>query len=330
MLFVPEDSKGDFAASSDFIGVGSGSTSSCLNSTSPQTTTGGSTTSSTSGGSSPSNTAGSGPGGKKSSNTGAIVGGVVGGITAAVIAVALLFWSLRRRMPRNPVSGAGFGESKGRGKTRVDLLPGGGAIGDTNGGGEDGDGAARYPLTAHHGAGEGPNDYEPVPYVLPPGEPNTDGAEYDPHRSSTSTRPLSGAEMSTVAGASSAAGGSLSKAAMAALDRSSTAVAPNAPARFLVHEDAGSLEDDQGEEGEYSDEEVVDLPPQYNSLGVLIPPERRPSRRRSTRRPVSGGEVPGSSTVTGSASARVPPIPAIPEASIADAPAPSAGTPPTT
>ena len=248
------------------------------------------------------------------------MGGVVGGLTALVITLALVFWSLRRRkQTTDTTSGVGFTEGKSRGKSRIDLLPGGA---DTNGSGENGDGAARYPLAASHGAGDGPNDYVPVPYVLPPSEPNTDGTEYDPYRSSTSTRPLSGAEMSTVAGASSAAGGSLSKAAMAALDRSSTAVAPNTPARFLVHEDAGSLEGDQDDE--YSDEEVVDLPPQYNSLGVLMPPERRLSRRRSTRRPVSV-ERPESSA-PGGAGASVPPIPAIPESPPADTPAQGATT----
>jgi len=252
------------------------------------------------------------------------MGGVVGGIAALFITLAVLFWGRsRRKRQRITTSGAvGLTEPKGRGKSRLDLLPGEEAVGGANESGEDGDGAARYPLTANTGADEGPNDYVPVPYVLPPGEPNTDGTEYDPHRSSTSTRPLSGGEMSTVAGASSLAGGSLGKAAMAALDRSSTAVAPNTPARFLIHEDAGSLDGDEDEEGEYSEEEVVDLPPQYNSLGVLMPPERRPSRRRSTRRPVSGGEVPGSSAAGASASVTPgPPIPTIPESPPADAPA---------
>ncbi|KAF8315708.1 hypothetical protein DL93DRAFT_2096702 [Clavulina sp. PMI_390] len=72
------------------------------------------------------------------------------------------------------------------------------------------------------------------------------------------------------------------KGAMAMMDRQNTAVAPNATARFVVHENARSVEGGDDEKGKWSEEEVVDLPPQYDSLDALIPPKRRPSHIGST------------------------------------------------
>lgn len=240
---------------------------------------------------------------------------------AVIIFGTLVFLVLIRQLKKRKEAAAaaggeayGFEEGKGRQRNRIDLLPGGGGRRDPEDGG-DGD-AAHYPLAARRSGAQGAvgtgadADYEPVPYVLPPGE-GSDNGESDAHgRTSTSTRPLSrGGESAILGGATSAAG---SKSAMAMMDRQNTQFAPNAPARFLVHEDAGSVEGDDDDEGEYSEEEVVDLPPQYNSLGVLISPERRPSRRRSTRRPMSGasdGLAPGGAAGSRTETSPIPPIP---------------------
>jgi hypothetical protein len=298
-----------------------------LNSTTPASTTAqGSATQSHS---SPAKSGGVGSGSQSShhSNTGAIVGGVVGGLAALAIILATLclFCVWRRNAERERIRRSGFvdGEFAGGKNLRrkpIDLLAGGqtGSSGVSDHG---------YALTATgprtgedgHGHGQGSN-LEPVPFVLPnDGSTSGHGNEYDPYGGgSLRGRPMSDG-LESAAGASSAAGtsatmGERSKAAMASFDRQNTNFAPNAPARFLVHEDAGSLEGGDGEddEGEYSEDEVVDLPPQYNSLGVLVPPERRPSRRRSTRRPGEGAGGLSGFPVAGADPARA--VPFVPQA----------------
>ncbi|KAF8309765.1 hypothetical protein DL93DRAFT_2158216 [Clavulina sp. PMI_390] len=331
VMFVPEDNTGKFGTNSDFLGVGSSSSSSCLNSTSPGTTSSSSPSSQTSGASHTT----TGSGGATTSahsgngtNVGTLSGIVVGVIMGVILTALAIFCFMHRRyrhkrIEHNPLAYK---------DPELDLLPGGG-VGVAGGGAgtmyardpedraETG-GAAHYPLAPRRGAmatgGAGPEaDYEPVPYVLPPGEqPSPEYAPTDAGRTSTSTQPLSivtgGAPYGYgVNGPPSSAGGPSSynapgnKGAMAMMDRQNTSVAPNAPARFVVHEDAGSVEGGDDEEGEWSEEEeVVDLPPQYDSLGALIPPERRPSRRRSTRRQQGAGEAPeGSRPVS-----TVPPV----------------------
>lgn len=224
-----------------------------------------------------------------------------------IILSVLLFFFLRRRHIRNNKYNAanssnGIKEGKGRPRNQINLLPGGGLAGAGGGAARNGHaadleedgGAAQYPLAPRRsgaglgggGTGAGADaDYEPVPYVLPPGEGSSpsehggNGSVYDHHHPRTED---------THGGAALG-----SKSAMAAMDRQNSAMAPNAPARFMVHEDAGSVTggpDDDDDEGDYSgtEEETVDLPPQYNSLGVLVSPERRPSRRRSARRSGAG------------------------------------------
>jgi hypothetical protein len=254
VMFTLVDSNQRLGGTTDIIPVGYSSDTSCLNSTSPTST----------GASGPSQTSTPRHGG--SSNGAAIGGGVGGGIAALLLALGLLFYIVRRRKHQalrdgDPKLASGGKKPAVRRMHSIDLLP------------ERGDRVAQYPLNTHplvSSENEGPSDYEPVPYVLPPPVAGvSEGLLLE------SGLDRGDSESFDAGGGSSAR----SKAAMASQDRSSTAVAPNAPARFVVHTDAGSVLD----EDEEDEEDYAELPPQYTSLGVLITPQRQPSRRQSQR-----------------------------------------------
>ncbi len=70
----------------------------------------------------------------------------------------------------------------------------------------------------------------------------------------------------------------------------SNSTTANTPTRFILHTDGGSIMG--SDEGGDEEEEIVELPPQYDSLGHVILPRRQVSRRlrRSQRRPTTEGE----------------------------------------
>ena len=275
------DSKGNQGGASDITGTGLSDDTSCLNSSSPSTTQS-STQTQTLSSSSGIPTHSQNPGRSGHSN-GAVIGGAVGGGIVALVFLAFLFWSLyhRRSESSRRRSGiAGLTDTNGYRKRRgIDLLQ---DVRDTQ---------AHYPLNPATQAGESSsNDYEPVPYVLPPAPISTssirgqsiDGsdAQYAGHREGTDP----GAIGTT----------SYSKASEA---MAGTSVSANTPTRFVMHTDAGSfMGSDEGDE----EDEIVELPPQYDSLGHVIP-QRQVSRRsrRSQRRP----------TIEGEGSTSTPPLP---------------------
>ncbi|KAF8326076.1 uncharacterized protein EI90DRAFT_3018799 [Cantharellus anzutake] len=270
LMFIMNDSQGRQGGSTDILGVGLSDAKGCLDSSSPSSTTRTSMYTQTQPGGTGTSTASPAPGGSgRGSSTAAIGGGVAGGIVA-LTAIALLVWWLRRRdqaavRRRSGTSGLMEVSSRKR-RGPVDLLP------------DSRDAQAHYPLNgvgvAHHD-GSSPNDYEPVPYVLPP--PPSARSRGD--SADGSDGPYATYRSTTGAGGST----SYSKASEAALDRVGGSATTNGATRYILHTDAGSIAgSDEGEE----EEEIVELPPQYDSLGHIIP-QRQVSRRTrpSQRRP---------------------------------------------
>lgn len=284
LMFIMTDSKGNQGGASDITGTGLSDDSSCLNSSSPSTTqilTQTQTLSSSSG--MPTHTQSSGRSGH---SDGAVIGGAVGGGIILLVFLAFL-WSLyhrRSESSRRRSGTAGLTDTNGYRKRRgIDLLQ---DVRDTQ---------AHYPLNPATQAGESSsNDYEPVPYVLPPPAPRSassirglsiDGsdAQYPGHREGTDP------------GAIGTASYSKASEAMAG-----TSVSANTPTRFVLHTDAGSFMG--SDEGGDEEDEIVELPPQYDSVGHVIP-QRQVSRRsrRSQRRP----------TIEGEGSTSTPPLPPV-------------------
>jgi len=270
LMFILIDSKGQQGGATDFIGTGLSDDTSCLNSSSPTSTTHISTQTQTFSQSSTST-----PGGSGGHSENAIIGGGVGGGIAILSFLAFLFW-WRYRKPeasRRRSGTASLLETSGHRKRRgpIDLL-------------QDGlEAQAHYPLNPATRAEGSPGEYEPVPYVLPPAlqlNGGTHGESIDGSDAQYATY-----REGIQPGGISSTG--YSKASEAMQSNSTTA---NTPTRFILHTDGGSIMG--SDEGGDEEEEIVELPPQYDSLGHVILPRRQVSRRlrRSQRRPTTEGE----------------------------------------
>jgi len=267
LMFTMIDSAGRPGGSSDIVGTGLSQDTSCLNSSSPQSTTRASTQTQTSSQPSSETSTSTHPsGGSSGHSNAAVIGGSVGGVIAALGCLAFLFWFYNRRQEasKRRSGTAGLPERKRGGP--IDLL-------------QDGrDAPAHYPLNPATALEGSPGEYEPVPYVLPPSRMTSSGRGES----------LDGSDMQYASYRGSGAAGNstvYSKTSEALLSNSST---NNTPTRFILHTDGGSvMGSDEGDE----EDEIVELPPQYDSLGHIIP-QRQVSRRlrRSQRRPTTENE----------------------------------------
>ncbi|KAG8902747.1 hypothetical protein FRB99_004172 [Tulasnella sp. 403] len=279
IIWAMFDAAGRTGGSSDVTIVGSSDDTSCITSDSPASTASTQTQTSASVPSSATASPSSGADtGSASSSKGGIIGGAVaGGIVVAVVIGTLLWFLIRRSRDKKHQKGhvsTQFHKRRSRIDPELDPLPHEGGV-----------------LEAGH-------NYEPEPYMLPASADHTpdptEGGDYRPGGASAGW--TEGSTVSTLQpGAArrnpAASSHPSSKFSEAYSGRSQ----PNTPARFVLHTDAGELPEAAAEE-----EEVVELPPQYNSItGASI--GRSPTyRERSANAPVAGSSsTPGAGQSTG-------------------------------
>ncbi|CAE6432704.1 unnamed protein product [Rhizoctonia solani] len=260
VVFIVVDAQGRQGGSTDLYTVGSSDDSTCITSNSPGSTAQSGTSTSTSTATSmPSSTSAPASGNTSS----AVIGSSIAGGAVFLVAIASLVWffllrNRKRRPDEEDDSMRGINASKRRGRS-VDLLPDDQSVRSTAGA------AVRYPLPSPQtgdplDSERGRSVYDPDPYVLPP-PPPPDAHGYFPRVSSIheeSSEPRHTRVMST--GASTTG---MSKAQMAAAASASSSTRLQGPQRFILHTDAGELDDD----------EVVELPPMYTQ----VQPRRTPA-----------------------------------------------------
>ncbi|KAF8610628.1 hypothetical protein BDV93DRAFT_540348 [Ceratobasidium sp. AG-I] len=252
IVFIMTDAQGRQGGSTDIYTVSASGDSSCINSDSP-----GSTAQSTA-----ASTATAVPSSVPSSSTnnGAIIGAsIAGGAVLLSIIASLIWFFLQRKYKRNrheedESSIQGMNSAKRRGRS-VDLLP------DD----QSGQSAARSPRTSDPLNGterdaNGRSVYDPEPYMLPPppldshdpfaATPRAESGNFPPSASGSgdlAAHARRGSMGTTMSG--------MTKAQMAA-SMAGGSVRSHGPARFVLHTDAGEVDDD----------EVVELPPMYTQV----------------------------------------------------------------
>lgn len=275
VVFTVSDAQGRQGGVSDLYTVSASGDSSCINSDSPSSTAQSATTTAA-GAPTGTATATATPSSTPSNNSNAaVIGSSIAGGTVFLAAVASLIWfflhkNKRSRDEEDESSIQGFNAAKRRGRS-VDLLP------------DDHSGAGvRYPLPSPHTGDplnheRGRSVYDPDPYVLPP--PALDAHSYfapteGDRTSMHNTDPGAGHTRVTSMGTSSSG---MTKAQMAAASTSGS-MRSHGPQRFILHTDAGEVDDD----------EVVELPPMYTQVQT---------RRTPLANPPSTAATPGSNIV---------------------------------
>ncbi|KAG8730410.1 hypothetical protein FRC12_020287 [Ceratobasidium sp. 428] len=243
------DSQGRQGGSTDAYTVNASDDSSCINADSP-----GSTAQSTAAATSTASSAPTPPG---TTNNAAVIGASIAGGAVFLIALASLVWFIlqrkhrRRKHDEDESSIQGMTHKQKRNGRSVDLIP------DDRSGHSDLE--ARGPRTADplQPHTEGRSVYEPDPYVLPPPPEsqglfehvNDEGRDEGLSGASGSPRQTRGMSVGTTA--TSGMSGT-SKAQLAAPG----SARPYGTQRFVLHTDAGEVDDD----------EVVELPPTYTQV----------------------------------------------------------------
>ncbi|QRW14872.1 alphaherpesvirus glycoprotein E domain protein [Ceratobasidium sp. AG-Ba] len=247
LVFVVVDSQGRQGGSSDFYTVSASNDASCIDANSP-----GSTAQSTAAATS---TASTTPISSGTTNNAAVVGASIAGGAVFLIALASLVWFIlqrkqRRRGDEEDESSVQAITKKRRGRS-VDLLP-------EERSGHSGQYPPPSPLTGdplqtQERDAQGRSVYDPDPYVLPP---PSEHEGYFPHTNDHRDGAASNAPGSVRHGRALSVGttmtGGMTKAQMAASGSSR----PQGAQRFILHTDAGEVEDD----------EVVELPPMYTQV----------------------------------------------------------------
>ncbi|KAG8691924.1 hypothetical protein FRC11_004853 [Ceratobasidium sp. 423] len=283
IVFIVTDAQGRQGGSSDLYTVTASDDTSCLNSDSPGSTaqSGTSTPTSTSGAtatSTPSTTPTS-----QNSNA-AVIGSSIAGGAVFLAAIASLVWfflfrNKKRRSDEEDDSMRGINAGKRRGRS-VDLLP------DDRSAHSAAGTVLRYPLPSPH-TGDPLNErgrsvYEPEPYVLPPPPPDArsyfsgSSTHYEDELGELSELGLGEPVHRRVMSTSTSTSG-MSKAQMAAAASASGSTRSHGPQRFILHTDAGELEDD----------DVVELPPMYTQ----VQPRKTPHAPESTTSAAPSGST---------------------------------------
>ncbi|KAH7340431.1 hypothetical protein B0J17DRAFT_651324 [Rhizoctonia solani] len=260
IVFIVVDAQGRQGGSSDLYTVGASDDTSCITSDSPGSTaqvgtlTGSSTATATS---TPTSTP------ANQNGNAAVIGSSIAGGAVFLVAIASLVWFFllrkRKRSGDEDDSMRGINAGKRRGRS-VDLLPDDRSMHSAAGT------AVRYPLPSPHtgdplhDSERGRSVYDPDPY------------HEDEFRELGLSDPFHRRVMSTSTSMSG-----MSKAQMAAAASGSTR--SHGPQRFILHTDAGEIEDD----------EVVELPPMYTQ----VQSRGTPSAPEST----TSGAPSGSATV---------------------------------
>lgn len=248
IVFVVTDSRGRQGGSTDFYTVTASNDASCINADSP-----GSTAQSTAAATS---TASSTPSSGTTNNATVIGASIAGGAVFLVALASLIWFFLQRRNQlrryEEDVSSVQVMTKQRRARS-VDLLPedlsahSGPSTLYPHPSPRTGD-----PLQAQLYDANGRSVYEPDPYVLPP---PSDPEGYFPHTDngsgSRASMAGSGRHARALSVATTATGG-MNKAQMAA----SGSVRSAGPQRFILHTDAGEVDDN----------EVVELPPMYTQV----------------------------------------------------------------
>ncbi|EIW55324.1 uncharacterized protein TRAVEDRAFT_130820 [Trametes versicolor FP-101664 SS1] len=234
LLLVGGDSRGLGSAGSNAYTLQSGSSVSCVNSTSPSSTPG-----SPAGGSYPTSTDGSGINtGSSSSNSktnvGAIVGGVIGGVVGAIALGLVLLFAVRRQRFHN----------KGTKERPVDLLQD-----------QDNEGAA--------GDGRPPEYYRPEPFLLP--DPTVASTVHDDAGRPSADHRQSYLSQSSTSETGGAAGVLRPPPSTAPSSNTRKSAAPPTfrPVNIIQHDDAGPSEPPPPPAEE---PETIELPPAYTNI----------------------------------------------------------------
>ncbi|KAG8746694.1 hypothetical protein FRC10_003998 [Ceratobasidium sp. 414] len=245
IVFIMVDSQGRQGGSTDFYTVSASDDSSCINSNSPGSTAQSTAvaTASSSPTSSPSGT----------TNNATVIGASIAGAGVLLIALASLIWFiLQRKQPRrrhDEDQSSVEGMTHKRNGRSVDLIRD-----DQSGHSRPG---AQYPLVSPYSGDplqeHGRSVYDPDPYVLPPpseAQGHFLGAD-EGQAEGTSGAPGPSRHMRGLSVGTMTTGG-MSKAQMAA----SASVRSHGTQRFVLHTDAGQVDDN----------EVVELPPMYTQV----------------------------------------------------------------
>ncbi|CUA72408.1 hypothetical protein RSOLAG22IIIB_01076 [Rhizoctonia solani] len=277
IVFIVTDAQGRQGGSSDLYTVAASDDTSCITNDSPGSTAQSATSTSTPTATSVPSTVPA----NQNSNAAVIGSSIAGGVVFLAALTSLIwFFFLRKRKQRNDEeddSMRGINAGKRRGRS-VDLLPEDRSAHSAAGT------AVRYPLPSPHTGDaldpeRGRSVYEPDPYVLPP--PPLDARSYfsrsNHHEDELSELGLGDPVHRRVMSTSTHMSG-MSKAQMAAAASASGSRAHGSQ-RFILHTDAGEIED----------EEVVELPPMYTQ----VQPRRTPPAPEST----TSGAPSGSATV---------------------------------
>ncbi|CAE6440020.1 hypothetical protein ACGC1H_004699 [Rhizoctonia solani] len=276
VVYIVTDSQGRQGGSSDLYTVAASDDTSCITNDSPGSTAQSGTPTST-----PTATATSVPSSPSQNSNAAVIGSSIAGGAVFLIALASLIWFFffrKRKQGRDEEDDSmrGINAGKRRGRS-IDLLPDDRSAHSAVGA------AVRYPLPSPHTGDaldpeRGRSVYEPDPYVLPPPPPDSHSyfSRSSHHEDELSELGLGGPVHRRVMSTSTSASG-LSKAQLAAA--ASGSARAHGPQRFILHTDAGEIEDD----------EVVELPPMYTQ----VQPRRTPPASESA----ASGSLSGPTTV---------------------------------
>ncbi|CAE6416773.1 unnamed protein product [Rhizoctonia solani] len=274
VVFVVVDAQGRQGGSTDLYTVGSSDDNSCITNDSPGSTAqSGTSTSISTATSTPSST----PTPASQNTSATVIGSSIAGGAVFLVAAASLIWFFlirngKRRPDEEDDSMHGINASKRRGRS-LDLLPDDRSAHSTAGA------AVSYPLPSPQTGDpldteRGRSVYDPDPYVLPP--PPPDAPSYFPRTPNIPEELSESGHTRVMSNGTSTIG--MSKAQAAAAASASTSTRPQGPQRFIMHTDAGELDDD----------DVVELPPMYTQ----VQPRRTPART-----PPTDMSRPGPSTV---------------------------------
>ncbi|CCO26214.1 hypothetical protein BN14_00232 [Rhizoctonia solani AG-1 IB] len=275
VVFVVVDAQGRQGGSTDLYTVGSSDDNSCVTNDSPGSTAqSGTSTSISTATSTPSST----PTPASQNTSATVIGSSIAGGAVFLVAAASLIWFFlikngKRRPDEEDDSMHGINASKRRGRS-LDLLPDDRSAHSTAGA------AVRYPLPSPQTGDpldteRGRSVYDPDPYVLPP-PPPPDAPSYFPRTPNIPEELSESGHTRVMSNGTSTIG--MSKAQAAAAASASASTRPQGPQRFIMHTDAGELDDD----------DVVELPPMYTQ----VQPRRTPART-----PPTDMSHPGPSTV---------------------------------
>ncbi|CAG7846699.1 SubName: Full=Uncharacterized protein {ECO:0000313/EMBL:CCA71506.1} [Serendipita indica DSM 11827] len=253
VLFFIQDDDGKLSKTSPILNVGGNGNSSCIDDDSPHSTVSSATQEPTS----PTATSSPMPtGGSPSDNNGAIIGGAVGGAVLFLILIGILVFFLMRRSRRSLKK---YNKRRARdgpdGMRAVDLAP-----------------STPNLHTENHQLP--PMAFEPEPFILPPPGSSSGGRNDAPlsptSHTSTSHQPSSGNRTSAQPppGAfghiRSPSQGTALTAASAKAAMAGTSTQGAAPRRFVLHTDAGSVDN--------LNSSTVELPPTYNAAAGQVAP----------------------------------------------------------